>query len=242
MSDNSKKNNSAGKAGRFMSAKGFYIALVLCIAVIGLSGWYLWSSLHSLSEPAEIAETAAGAEEGAEASAAAGESVEAVTPAEIEEGGIEADAEDASEAESPIDLNNVFVWPVAGENIGAYSAESLMYNETLSDWRTHSGIDIAAEKGTPVVAMTTGVVTRIWEDPSWGYCLEMDHANTLYSRYFGLGENPVVQVGQTVLTGEVIGSVGATPLAESDLGSHLHFELELQGRPIDPTNYLGAIA
>jgi murein DD-endopeptidase MepM/ murein hydrolase activator NlpD len=100
----------------------------------------------------------------------------------------------------------------------------------------HPGMDLAASSGTPIHAAADGVVVTAGDCGGYGYCVVIDHGNsiaTLYGHQSGLA----VGVGQHVGAGEVIGYVGSTGLST---GPHLHFEVRLHGLPIDPVLALGA--
>ncbi len=127
--------------------------------------------------------------------------------------------------------------PVNGEIVNSYSGGELVKSPG-GVWRTHDGIDIAAEEGTSVKAMTSGTVTQVYDDPLWGTCVVIDHGNTMSGFYFGLSAAPAVAEGQTVNAGDVIGTVGSTADIESDLGSHIHFALKYQEQWIDPIGYI----
>ena len=116
-----------------------------------------------------------------------------------------------------------FVWPVPG-----YSG--------ISRWASlpggHRGVDITAPYGTPIYASDAGtVIAAQWHNhptASWGYYVEIDHGNgykTLYAHMSSF----VVQVGQTVEKGQLIGYVGATGYAT---GNHCHFEMYYNNRLI----------
>ena len=100
--------------------------------------------------------------------------------------------------------------------------------------RLHAGIDLAAPTGTPIRAAAAGRV--IVAEPTGGYgnytCV--DHGNsvsTCYAHQSRLGTSR----GATVAQGELIGYVGNTG---NSFGAHLHFEVRINGRPVDPMNYL----
>lgn len=127
--------------------------------------------------------------------------------------------------------------PINGEIVNAYSDGELV-KLTGGVWRTHDGIDIAAEQGDEVKAMTSGTVKEVYEDPLWGCCVVIDHGNTMLGCYYGLSPDLRVTVGDTVNAGDVIGAVGNTADIESDIVSHLHFALKYQDQWIDPVGYI----
>lgn len=97
----------------------------------------------------------------------------------------------------------------------------------------HNGIDIGAHSGTPILAADSGMVTyRGWYG-NYGYMVKIDHGNgmvTLYAHLSGFN----VQLGDTVQKGAVIGYVGNTGYST---GPHLHFEVHVDGSPVNPLNY-----
>ena len=127
--------------------------------------------------------------------------------------------------------------PINGEIIAAYSDGELV-KSSGGVWRTHDGIDIAAESGAEVRAMTSGTVTEVYEDPLWGCCVVVDHGNTLFGHYFGLSPDVAVTVGDKLNAGDTVGTVGNTADIESDEDSHLHFALKYQSQWIDPIQYI----
>ena len=130
------------------------------------------------------------------------------------------------------------VSPLAGSTVSVFSADRLMYDATLDDWRTHDGIDICAEAGTQVVAAAAGTVLSVGEDDRLGVNIRIEHANGYVTTYASLHPETLVAVGDTVSAGDVIGTVGNTSLSEAALGAHLHFSVTRNGELIDPTAYL----
>ena len=107
--------------------------------------------------------------------------------------------------------------------------------------RTHEGFDVNAACGTPLVAARGGTVVRAGYDPVlYGNLVIVrgDHTRRDYW-YAHLRSAPRLHVGDRVLTGQRIGSIGATGNART-IGCHLHFEIRRRGRPIDPKPELHA--
>ena len=94
----------------------------------------------------------------------------------------------------------------------------------------HPGVDLAAEEGSEVLALTAGVVTAADYDPEKGYYVVLDHSNGLESEYDCL-RSLTVSAGQTVAEQQLIGYVGSTG---QSAGPHLHVSLRLYGEPVDP--------
>ncbi len=150
--------------------------------------------------------------------------VETIQPVEVEE----VVAPQAVPAEP---LN--FMMPVNGEIIQTFSGEELIFNETMNDWRTHNGVDIASPLDTPVVASQSGVVTSVSVDDLWGGVVEME-SDGVTIRYCGLNSEISAQKGQELRCGDVIGRVGETP-SEISLPSHIHIEAIKDGEYFDFT-------
>jgi murein DD-endopeptidase MepM/ murein hydrolase activator NlpD len=94
----------------------------------------------------------------------------------------------------------------------------------------HSGIDLAAARGTPVMATLPGIATVILSATGYGLHVIIDHGGGLSSLYGHL-DTVLIEAGDAVMAGEVIGTVGATGNAT---GPHLHFEIRRDGIPEDP--------
>ena len=130
------------------------------------------------------------------------------------------------------------ILPVGGETIAAYAMDCLSYNETTRDWRVHNGIDLAAEEGAPVVAAADGTVISVREDDSLVTTVVLRHTGGYETTYQNLEESVPVQLGDKVVLGQTIGSVGATALTESAIGPHVHFSVAYQDMPMDPADFL----
>lgn len=239
--------------GDFMAGKGFYIVLFLCVAAIGISGYYLFSSLTpdrdpdtAVAGPAQVTVTPTPRPTPSvpspkppvvtprpTAAPTQAPAVAAETPAPAAE-----PAPEPAEAPAPQSAPTAFTWPVRGETLTEYSAEVLAYDATMGDWRAHQGLDIAAPVGEHVLAAARGVVIDVVQDDLMGATVYVDHGGGLASTYSNLAAVPAVEIGDTVNAGDVLGSVGTTAIAESALPSHVHFAMSQDGAPVDPLEYL----
>jgi len=100
--------------------------------------------------------------------------------------------------------------------------------------KMHTGVDMSAGMGTPIKAADSGTVVQAGWRGGYGKCVVISHGNgvaTLYAHQSVIS----VSVGDTVTRGEVIGKVGSTGYST---GAHLHFEVRVNGSPVDPMRYL----
>jgi murein DD-endopeptidase MepM/ murein hydrolase activator NlpD len=100
----------------------------------------------------------------------------------------------------------------------------------------HTGLDFAADIGTPVAAAAGGVVIFSERHPQYGNLIELDHGNGLVTRY-AHNSKVMVNVGDLIKRGQVISEVGTTGRST---GPHLHFEVLVDGVPQDPAKFLAA--
>lgn len=122
--------------------------------------------------------------------------------------------------------------------INPYSGGELVKSETLGVWKTHDGVDLAADLGTAVSSIMKGTVTEVKNDPLWGICVTIDHGDGAIGYYCGLDENINVKEGQQVAMGEIIGKVGNTADAECKLAPHLHLAVTVAGAYTDPIKFI----
>lgn len=136
---------------------------------------------------------------------------------------------------------NTMVQPVLGKVIVDYAVDRLVYSNTLEQWQTHPGIDIAADEGTPVKAVLPGTIVDVTCDPRLGNLIVIEHGDGIKTKYGNLLSAGLVEKGEYVNKGDVIGAVGRSARFESADPPHLHFEIEQDGKPVDPHNYLPKI-
>jgi murein DD-endopeptidase MepM/ murein hydrolase activator NlpD len=128
---------------------------------------------------------------------------------------------------------NGFIWPVVGPITQPFGVPELGVG------LPHTGIDIGQDVGSPIRAAESGRVTFAGGDPccGLGYWVEINHGNRYATRYGHMMRPPVVLVGDYVDQGQVIGFSGTTGFST---GPHVHFEIRLDGNPIDPLRLLPA--
>ena len=203
------------------SAKGYYIALALCAAAIGVSGYLYY---RNLNQPEADVPAAVTQQELPEAAA--------TTPTGQKE--TKPSAETETMPKEPMKT----AAPVEGELVAEYAMECLSYNATTRDWRVHGGMDLAAEAGTEVKAAADGEVYTVYEDPQMGMTVVIRHEDGYTTHYASLGEDVAVKAGDKVALGQTIGTVGNTALMESALPDHVCFRVTLDGETIDPAEFL----
>lgn len=124
------------------------------------------------------------------------------------------------------------IWPTTGVITSDFG---IRVDPVYGGQSYHEGIDIADDYGTQVVATAAGTVTFAGPtDGGYGNLVEIDHGNGIVTRY---GHNSVVLVspGQQVRQGDVISLMGSTG---KSTGSHLHYEVDVNGTPVDPIVFL----
>lgn len=127
-------------------------------------------------------------------------------------------------------LAQSFRWPLRGRITSGYGWRNI----SVGGNTFHGGIDIAAPPGTPVAAARSGVVSRASWMGAYGNVVFIEHSDGSQTRYAHLSRF-AVEVGQFVAQGETIGYVGSTG---ASTGPHLHFEIRVGGRAVDPLGYL----
>lgn len=128
----------------------------------------------------------------------------------------------------------------SGYVINANSETVPVFSITMNDYRTHIGVDVAAEAGEAVLATADGVIGAIYEDPMMGTCMTVVHSGGAVSTYKGLYTtipDGIVQ-GAAVTKGQPIAAVGDSALAEIAEESHVHYELAIDGVNVDPCLYI----
>lgn len=224
MSDNKRNGSFAGK--------GYYIALILCAAAIGVTSYVYYRNDKKL-ENVTIQETqeefVVGTMEAEDIPVLATQPkgkqpTQATQPETVP----------ATTEKQPLKTAS----PVSGESISGYSMEALSYNQTTRDWRVHNGIDLAAEPGTAVCAAADGKVYTVYEDDAMGTTVVIRHNDGYTTKYSSLSKDVAVKAGDNVTMGQTIGYAGDSAIVETTLGSHVHFSVTNHDTPMDPEEFL----
>ena len=127
------------------------------------------------------------------------------------------------------------IWPLAMDGVQILSSPyGTRLHPRSGGERFHRGLDLRADQGTPVYAVADGRVERSGWSGAYGNLILLSHAFRLSTRYGHLSRF-AVRPGQQVARGDVIGYVGSTGRST---GSHLHYEVLANGRPINPLQLL----
>ena len=136
-----------------------------------------------------------------------------------------------------------FILPVDGTLSIDFSDTVPVFSQTMNDYRTHLGVDISASLGSDVVAVADGTVTNVWEDPFMGKCISIEHSGNAISIYKNL--DPTVKdgivIGTSVKSGDIIGAVGESAMNEIAEEPHLHYELKVDNKHVDPKKFFNFI-
>ncbi len=100
----------------------------------------------------------------------------------------------------------------------------------------HSGLDFKGPTGAPIYAAAKGTVSFAGYKQGYGKCIEIDHGNGLMTRYAHMSRYGAT-LGQKVIAGDVIGAIGSTGRST---GPHLHFEVRINDRAVNPRPFLEA--
>ena len=206
--------------------KGYYIALILCAAAIGISGYVYY---RNVNQPEEVLQQYEG-----DAQVAVVATEENLPAAATQTTSPSTEAATAPTQKKAMKT----AAPLTGSTVAEYAMDCLSYNSTTRDWRVHDGVDIAAEAGTQVTAAAEGQVYTVYNDDTMGTTVVLRHQDGFVTVYASLAEEVLVNTGDQVALGQAIGTVGSTALLENALGDHLHFAVLCNDEAVDPAEFL----
>jgi murein DD-endopeptidase MepM/ murein hydrolase activator NlpD len=108
------------------------------------------------------------------------------------------------------------------------------FHPVLHENLPHEGIDVSAPMGAPIVAPAAGRVKSVSNEPGYGNSFEIDHGNGIVTK-FAHCSRIIVHVGEFVTRGQLIAAVGNSGLST---GPHLHYEVHVNGKPVDPLKFV----
>ena len=242
---------------------GFYVALSVCMFAVGLAVWSAYTSFDTQpdesdsgyfaslsSTTAPVAEQMTGVTE-AERAESVTSSAESTAQPEtkaksiiISESPTEKREEDAEREEEMTSLQAVLkvtdslVYPVKSRSVIKQYSEEAVYSQTMRDYRPHTGCDFAAEQGENVYAMCNGTVKGISVSELYGVIAEVESEG--FSVYYcGLDPQLNVEKGYELNAGDTIGTVAQVP-CESEDESHIHIEIRVGNKLIDPLSVINS--
>lgn len=226
--------------------KGFYIALGVCLVAVGVAAWTTYDSVVKYASPEDPSSSYSAsptgrpqsgvyAENPPEVTSSTPESVPEASKPEASSQAAEKPAESkpAEQAKPTAAKPASYVYPVSETVTKNFSGDNPIFSDTMQDWRVHSGIDFEANIGDPVKSIDAGTVLDSYQDGNLGNVLVIEHSAEIVAYYCGLGDTLLVKKGDTVKSGQKIGSVHVVPI-ESVEKPHLHLEIKKSGVLIDP--------
>lgn len=232
--------HKSGKLSSFLNGAGFYIVLFLAIVVIGASGYFVYKTVSG-GQPVKSPSTDTSLSVSEQHEHPLANETETPPDPKEDRQSLSVSGTTQISATAPIPESpkaHRIVRPLKGETIAPFSVDELIYSETMGDWRTHDGIDIAAAEGTKVVSASAGKVASIVDDYWMGTSVTVSCDDGYDLVYASLEKGVNVSVGDTVAPGDPLGVVGTTSLLEENAGTHLHLSVMQNGVAIDPNVYL----
>ena len=220
------------KKSKLPGGKKFFAVLAACLVAVMVAGYVAIDKSLTYTRPVEEPPSESRAEQVDKPQQGVVEKPEPVS---------EPEPDPAPEKDEPVNTvpePTMLIWPVDGGTLlREYSADALVFSPTMQDWRTHSGVDIAAPVGTAVRAMAAGKVTAVREDEMLGWVVEIAHGSYVAS-YCNVQEGVSVREGDTVGIGDQIGGVGQQARLEIGDEPHLHLEVRKDGVTLDPLSVM----
>lgn len=235
---------------------GFFTAFSVCIVAVALALWSTYASIggfdnQNVTEPTYIADmnsatdavnndvTGVTVTETAEETTAAVETAAVTEQTEAqEETSVQTYTGDSSSLQTILQVSASLDYPVKSEKINKQYSEDAIYSKTMGDYRAHTGVDFEADIGENVIAMSDGVVDSIYTDDMYGNVIKVTNGNfSIY--YCGVSETMYCVEGGQITRGDIIGKVGEIP-CEAEDGMHLHIEVRVGDKTIDPLTVISS--
>ena len=135
-----------------------------------------------------------------------------------------------------------FISPVVGTVVKKHSTTTPVFSNTLEEWRIHTGIDVSTAEGADVFAAADGEVCEVRSDALLGKTVVIMHSNGMKTVYSTLSPDGLPAVGDRVLSGQKIGTVGDSAISEIADEAHLHFEMLVNDVSVNPLDYISEAA
>lgn len=227
----------------------FYAALGICILAVGVAAYTTYDSIKRFAGSDDDVITSKTQQRykvqnnnSAENDAKNASNKAKIIDKNLDKSRIKSQTDTTSDSQDVVSTNaessGVIVYPTSKNIIKNFSGENPVFSKTLNDWRIHKGIDLAAEQGSKIKAITNGKVKEIYNDALYGTTMVIEHDGGFSAYYSGLGETTMVNVDDKVESGQEIASINSIPCESAD-GYHLHLSIKKDDKFIDPTEILG---
>lgn len=254
--DNNFKKNLGETRKQHGSNKKIYIALGACLITVSAIAWSTYQSINTFVSPFKNSSAAKSSnkvskdtnfsadknsilndKDDENLSSKSGKSI----PYGKQKENKSKNPEKATEKAQPVSAaptNIQATYPVdSKEVLKEFSDGKPIYSATMGDWRTHDGTDFKAEVGSKVKAIADGVIKDVYQDPSYGTTVSIEHASGFIAYYSGLDDKKLIEKGKKVKSGETIGIIGKVPCEVSE-PAHLHFSVFKDSKFINPMTIL----
>lgn len=230
---------------------GFYIAFAICLVAVGMAVYSTYTGVTkyltedttetqpALTEniTAPVNNVVTGVTESGTEATAKSSMVISETSAATEPATDPSETEPTQDAlQTMLSVSDSLSFPLSHINVQKPYSEDAVYNKTLNDWRAHPAIDLTAEAGESVYAMAGGTVEDLYDDNFLGKVVSVKtDSYTIF--YCGLSNDVKVEKGQEVKTGDVLATAGTVPYEAMDK-NHIHIEIKVDGKYIDPLSVI----
>ncbi len=225
---------------------GFYTAFSICLVAVCMA---VYSTYNTVSSPKGTLNPTASTQSamvnqfvtGVTEATTMPENIFVTLPTEVAEDNTSSESSGATHStddalQTMLSADITLTYPVENPTVvRGYTKEST-YFKTLNVWKPHTGVDFEAELGDVVYAMCDGEVTKVFDDKMYGKSLDVSFNNVVIT-YSGFAEVNFDK-GDSVKVGEKLGTVGAVPFEASD-ETHIHISMRVDGKYVDPLNYIG---
>ena len=203
---------------KWLRGKGFYVALAVCLLGAGLASWALIQNAVQGGDP----------------------------QSQINQEVPSWDSSDTEVVEKPVTSqpksssaasNSQSTSSSQGQASSSSPASAAQQSEPASQQTASNGVFVSPISGETVNPFSDGKVTAVRDDDIWGTVVEIQFEGGATGIYKSLAQKVTVKEGQTLKSGDVIGTVAQSIPGESKLGTHLHFELKKDGAYVDPAAY-----
>lgn len=216
--------------------RALFSVICLCIIALGLIVYFSTQTKDTadVNEATTVADTTevqkrVTVKETVTQTTAETETAKSSTTKKAKETTTEAPTMEQGDTNTP--YHSFYKYPCDETVLSGYS-EELVKNNTMGDYRAHTAIDFKCSSGTKVVAVNDGLVISVTKDNLLGKVIEIDHGGKLVARYCGL-DTVNVSAGDYVTIGQTLGTIGTVPF-EANEETHLHFEMKLDGKAVNP--------